>query len=109
LGNLAGSSKSLVDRYRILLGQYDGMRGSVMETLSLLEVERQARHQRWIKGWYDGLAYCNMCQHEYTKDERLKNMQDELLCPKCLKPEDKSYYYCEDHGQSQCKECDHNV
>jgi hypothetical protein len=86
------------------------MRGLVMDiTLDPIEVLRQQRHQSWIKGWYEGLANCRMCDHDYIKSERLKNMEDELLCPKCLKPEDKTYYYCEDHGQRECKECDHNV
>lgn len=86
------------------------MRGYVMDiTLDPMEVLRQQRHQSWIKSWYEGLAYCNMCQHEYIKSERLKNMEDELLCPKCLQPEDKTYYYCADHGQDKCRECGHNV
>ena len=77
--------------------------------MTLLEQIQKDRQQQWIHDWYEGLANCRNCDGDYIKSERLKNMNNELLCPKCLKPEDKTYYYCEDHGQTQCRECDHNV
>jgi hypothetical protein len=60
------------------------MRGYVMDmTLDPMQVLRQQGHQSWIKGWYEGLANCRMCDHDYIDSQRLKNMEDELLCPNC--------------------------
>jgi hypothetical protein len=60
--------------------------------------------RRWLSDWGSGLAYCNMCDHEYT-DLQAVTIDDESSCPACKKPEDKSYYYCAEHGTSVCAEC----
>ena len=74
-------------------------------TLSDLQL---ARHALWMKEWADGLAYCRNCDKEYT-DLQTLIVDTDPFCPHCKQDEDKTYYYCKEHGGSVCKECDHNV
>ena len=72
------------------------------EWLSKRKIEA---NRRWLADWGSGLAYCNMCNHEYA-DLQAVTIDDESSCPGCKKPEDKSYYYCAEHGDSECRECE---
>lgn len=63
-----------------------------------------AANRQWLSDWGSGLAYCNHCNHEYA-DLQAVIIEDVLCCPECRKPEMKSYYYCAEHGDSVCKEC----
>lgn len=61
--------------------------------------------RQWLKDWGSGLAFCKECDHEYSDLEAVIT-DGELLCPGCRKPENKTYYYCSEHGASACKECE---
>lgn len=67
--------------------------------MSLLTKYQKERHQRWIRDWSDGLAYCCNCDNEYTKAQVIV-VNEEKSCPHCKEPENKTYYYCEEHGSS---------
>lgn len=58
----------------------------------------------WLMQWSQGLGYCNNCDKEYGDIDAIL-FQDVTHCPGCKKPENKSYYYCSEHGASGCKEC----
>lgn len=58
----------------------------------------------WLQNWSQGLAYCNLCQKEYTDIDAII-YQEVSHCPGCKEPENKTYYYCSEHGASGCGEC----
>ena len=66
-----------------------------------------AANRQWMQDWGSGLAYCNDCGHEYV-DLQAVTIDNESSCPGCKKPEWKTYYYCAEHGDSQCPECRDN-
>ena len=65
--------------------------------MSLLDELKRERHKRWMRDWSDRLAYCYHCDHEYT-DAQVIVHEEEKSCPNCKNPEQKTYYYCEEHG-----------
>ena len=60
--------------------------------MSLLEELVYNRRMQELKDRRAGLAYCNLCANEYTNAE-IVTIEDELSCPHCKKPENKTYYY----------------
>lgn len=60
--------------------------------MSLLEELVYNRRMQELKDRRAGLAYCNLCANEYTSVE-IVTIEDELSCPHCKKPENKTYYY----------------
>jgi len=72
-------------------------------TVREIQIER---YELWLKEWKDGMGFCRHCDKDYTNKQTLVINEDKH-CPYCKKEEDKQYYYCKDHGQSACLECDH--
>lgn len=70
----------------------------------LLAKMRKDRHDRWIRDWSDGLANCHTCDTDYTKAQVIIH-NDEKSCPNCKSPENRTFYYCEEHGSSN-DDCD---
>ena len=68
---------------------------------NLLDELRERNRERWIAAWRDRLGNCRNCDMDYI-DSQAVVIDDEKSCPNCKKPEDKSYYYCEEHGSSGC-------
>jgi predicted Zn-ribbon and HTH transcriptional regulator len=60
--------------------------------MNLLENSRRERRKREHEDCLAGLAYCNMCGKEYTNAE-IVTIEDELSCPHCKEPENKTIYY----------------
>lgn len=58
----------------------------------------------WLMQWSQGLGYCNNCDKEYGDIDAIL-YEGVTHCPGCKEPENKSYYYCSEHGASGCKEC----
>lgn len=67
--------------------------------MSILFKMQKDRDERRMRNWQNRLAYCFHCDEEYTDAEVILVNGDES-CPRCKKPERKTYYYCVDHGSN---------
>ena len=72
-----------------------------------LEQMRQERLHSWLEDWRKNLTNCRHCDQDYFEADVV--FAEEKVCPKCQQPLDGKLYYCEEHGGSICKECEHNV
>ena len=69
---------------------------------------RDERRSAWYEAWRAGAANCNNCGSDYTKEE-IVIIDGEKSCPKCGVPEDRTFYYCLEHGAPTCTACRHRV
>ena len=58
----------------------------------------------WLQHWSQGFGYCNNCDKEYADIDAII-YQEVSHCPGCKEPENKSYYYCSEHGAPGCEDC----
>ena len=58
----------------------------------------------WLQNWSQGLASCNNCDKEYADIDAII-YEGVAHCPGCKEPENKTYYYCSEHGAPGCGDC----